>query len=388
MAAKVLIRYGEIALKGKNRRFFEDSLLHNLKEAVKKLPVRLCRLHGRFLALAPEEDLDELLDRLGKVFGLVSFSIVKSTVLEMEAIKEAAANLVHTLPESLDTFKVEARRPNKNFPLTSPEINRTVGASLLQKFPHLRVDVHQPSFQLSIEISQEEAFLYHENIPGPGGLPVGVTGKSLLLLSGGIDSPVAGWMSMKRGLALEALHFHSFPFTSRRSVEKAIDLCRKLAGYGPAIRLHMVSLTTIQKEIRARCPEELGIILLRRMMIRIAEAICRRQEIKAMVTGESLGQVASQTLESMEVISEVTRMLILRPLLGMDKHEIVDRARAIDTYEISIRPYEDCCTLFVAKHPATRPALVRVTRAESALDIEALLDKALESMETELVTGR
>lgn len=385
MPAKVLIRYGEIALKGKNRRFFEQALLGNLRRAVRDLPGQVNRIQGRYMATLPEEARDAALDRLSKVFGIVSVSPVAPAALDLESIQAAAARLARSIPGEKSSFKVETKRPNKSFPLTSPEINREVGAHLLQQCPYLHVDVHNPAFTLFIEIGMEEAYLYHNSIPGPGGLPVGVTGKSMLLLSGGIDSPVAGWMAMKRGLSLETLHFHSFPFTSRHSQEKAVDLCRILTRYGGPIPLHMISVAAVQKEIRARCPEELGIILLRRAMVRIAELLSRRREIRAIATGENLGQVASQTLESMEVISDVTRMLILRPLLTMDKHEIIKVAEKIETYPVSIRPFEDCCTLFVPRHPVTRPAAARIEEAEEALDMDGLLHEALESLETQLI---
>ncbi len=385
MTSTILIRFGEIALKGKNRRYFENVLLQNLKSAVQDMPVQIKRMHGRFTATFSEDDAAAVIDRLSKVFGVVSLSQVSTAALELEAIKGKAVEVVRSLPEQMDTFKVETRRSNKSFPLTSPEINRQVGAHLLQRCPRLKVDVHRPAFILFIEIGMQEAYLYHNSIHGPGGLPVGVTGKAMLLLSGGIDSPVAGWMAMKRGLSLEALHFHSFPFTSKHSQEKVIELCRRLSRYGGPIPLHMVNVAEIQKEIRAKCPEELGIILLRRMMLRITEAMGKQRGIKAMVTGESLGQVASQTLESMEVISAAARMLILRPLLGLDKHEIVEKAEAIDTYPVSIRPFEDCCTLFVPRHPATRPNLARVEQAEKSLEIDRLLYEALENTETQII---
>ncbi len=385
MSAKILIRYGEIALKGKNRRFFETAQLQNLRKAVGDLPVTVHRIQGRFMAKAPDEIQSIAMDRLSKVFGIISLSLVTSATLEIEAIKTAAVELTRTLPEHLNTFKIETRRPNKRFPLTSPEVNREVGAYILQQYPHLKVDVHRPNFQLFIEISTQEVFLYHDSIRGPGGLPVGVTGKSMLLLSGGIDSPVAGWMALKRGLNIEALHFHSYPFTSTRSQEKAVDLCRAITRYSSPITLHMISLATIQKEIHTKCPEELGIILLRRMMVRIAEKLSVQRNLKALVTGESLGQVASQTLESMDVISAVTRMLILRPLLTMDKHEIITRALEIDTYPISIRPFEDCCTLFVPSHPVTRPTARQVEEAEAALNIDQLCQETLKSLETQII---
>ena len=387
MQRKILIRYSEIALKGKNRHFFEQALSRNLKQAVKNTGTQIVRLHGRFLAVAPEGKTAAVMEKLQKVFGVVSLSEVFPASRDLAGIKETAAAVVASLPRDLNTFKVETKRADKSFPLTSPEVNNAIGAFLLGQFPHLKVDVHQPLFTLFIEIGPEEILLYHDSIAGPGGLPVGVSGKGLLLLSGGIDSPVAGWLAMKRGLSIEALHFHSFPFTSLRSREKAADLCRMLARYGHAVPFNLLSLTEVQKEIRARCPEELAIILLRRMMVRAAEALSRKRGLQALITGESLGQVASQTLESLNVISAATRMLILRPLIGMDKVEIVNRARAIDTYEISIRPYEDCCTFFVPRHPATRPTLERVEKAEEALEIERLLENILDTLETEIITS-
>jgi len=387
MQRKILIRYSEIALKGKNRHFFEQALSRNLKQAVKNTGTQIVRLHGRFLAVAPEGKTAAVMEKLQKVFGVVSLSEVFPASRDLAGIKETAAAVVASLPRDLNTFKVETKRADKSFPLTSPEVNNAIGAFLLGQFPHLKVDVHQPLFTLFIEIGPEEILLYHDSIAGPGGLPVGVSGKGLLLLSGGIDSPVAGWLAMKRGLSIEALHFHSFPFTSLRSREKAADLCRMLARYGHAVPFNLLSLTEVQKEIRARCPEELAIILLRRMMVRAAEALSRKRGLQALITGESLGQVASQTLESLNVISAATRMLILRPLIGMDKVEIVNRARAIDTYEISIRPYEDCCTFFVPRHPATRPTLERVEKAEEALEIERLLENILDTLETVIITS-
>ena len=385
MPATFLIRYGEIALKGKNRSFFERTLFNNLKSALKGLDTRVFRMHGRFLVTGPAAEEEEITGRLSRVFGVVSVSNVTTAPLDLEAIKEKALELVESRPLPGDSFKVEARRSNKSFPLTSPELNRIIGAAILETHPRLKVDLHDPSFRVFIEVGSKEAYLYHDRVAGPGGLPVGVTGRALLLLSGGIDSPVAGWMAMKRGLSLEALHFHSFPFTGQRSREKVIDLCRNLSLSGGKIRLHLVSVTDIQKEIHTRCPSELGIILLRRMMMRIAEELSRSRGLQALVTGESLGQVASQTLESMMVIDSVTSMLILRPLLGMDKHDIITLAEKTGTYEISIRPYEDCCTLFLPRHPATRPRKEKVVGAEAALDITGLTAAALDSVEAVLI---
>jgi len=384
MTAAILVRYGEIALKGKNRMFFEKTLLENIKFALKGLGARVVRMHGRLLIMGAADEEEEITRRLSRVFGVVSVSSVETAPLDLEAIKEKALEIMERSLLPGDSFKVEARRSNKSFPLTSPELNRIIGGAILEKYPRLKVDLENPSFQLFIEVGAREAYIYHDHVAGPGGLPVGSSGRALLLLSGGIDSPVAGWMAMKRGLRLEALHFHSYPFTGLRSREKVIDLCRILSRYGGKMQLHLVNVAGIQKEIRASCPAALGIILLRRMM-RIAGQISRSRGLQALVTGESLGQVASQTLESMIAIDSVTSMLILRPLLGMDKHEIVALAEKTGTYEISIRPYEDCCTLFLPRHPATRPRLEKVVQAEAALDAGGLTAAALENMETMLI---
>lgn len=387
MTTKILIRYGEIALKGKNRNMFEAALRRNLIRAVQGTGAEITRIHGRFLAEGPAGKQLEIVSRLNKVFGVVSVSPVATAGLDMEQIQAAALQLVKDLPAPMCSFKVEARRSNKLFPLTSPEINRQVGAFLLSSCPHLTVDVHRPDFQLYIEISHREAFLYTGSLSGPGGLPVGVTGKALLLLSGGIDSPVAGWMAMKRGLSIEGLHFHSFPFTGRRSQEKVKDLCRMLSAYGGNMALHMVNVAGIQQQLKKNCPEPMGIILLRRMMIRIAEAVAGNRRLQAIVTGESLGQVASQTLESLQVIGAATDMLILRPLLAMDKHEIVSLAEQIDTYNISIQPFEDCCTLFLPRRPLTRPRLEAIEKAEAPLDIPRLIQDAVSGLDTITVSG-
>ena len=385
MPVKILIRYGEIALKGKNRGQFEKQLHRNLKAAVRNYSGEVIKLYGRFMVTGPGENLEILLERLCKVFGVVSISSVRETELDMDQIKDLAAGIVGSLPSGHNTFKIETRRSNKNFPYSSPEINQLLGSHLQELFPDLIVNLKQPSFKLSVEIGFDQAFLYLDRLAGPGGLPVGTTGRSLLMLSGGIDSPVAGWLSMKRGLSVEALHFHSFPFTSKHSQEKVRELCRKLAAYGGKIPLHMISVTAIQKELRAKCPEELGIILLRRMMFRLADLISKQRGLQALITGDSLGQVASQTLESITVITAATEMLVLRPLVGLDKREIIDMAIDIDTYDTSILPYEDCCTVFLPKHPVTKPKLEVIERFEAGLQIEEMLEGASKTLETAII---
>ena len=277
------------------------------------------------------------------------------------------------------TFKVETRRPNKSFPLKSPEVSREVGAHILRNLQGLKVDVHEPDILLEVEI-RERAFVYCEKVPGLGGLPVGCNGKAMLLLSGGIDSPVAGYMLMKRGVEIEAVYFHSFPFTSDRAKEKVIELCKVLANYPGKMRLHVVNFTEALKEIGENTPDEFLTLMMRRMMVRIAEKIANNIGAKALITGESLGQVASQTLEALVATNEVATMPIFRPLIGFDKVEIMELANKIGTYEISIEPYADCCTLFVPKHPKTRPNLSSVQNAERGLDIEELTEMSLKDI--------
>jgi tRNA uracil 4-sulfurtransferase len=385
MILKVMVRYGEIALKGKNRNQFEQQLHQNLKAAVREHNASISRLHGRFIVTGPAEYKDQILKQLSRVFGVVSVSEVWETDLDLEMIKNKSAEIVNLVPPGSQTFKIVTRRANKKFPYPSPEMNRLLGSHLQQLFPSLIVNLKQPSFKIYLEIGFDKAYLYLDSLSGPGGLPVGITGRSLLLLSGGIDSPTAGWLAMKRGLTVEALHFHSFPFTGRRSQEKAVELCRKLAQYSGKIPLHIVSVTNIQKEFKANCPDELAIILLRRMMLRLAEIVSEKRNLKALVTGENLGQVASQTLESITVIAKAIEMLVLRPLVGMDKRDIIELAKRIDTYDISIQPYEDCCTLFMPRKPVTKPKIEIIEKFEAGLDIETMLEEAISSIETVIV---
>lgn len=380
-----MIRYGEIGLKGKNRPAFEKRLMGNISRALKDTgPARVQRVYGRILVESAAEPA-RVLDKLSKVFGIVGIGPALRLPLDEEAIcegalaalKDAAASIKNT-PGTPLTFKVEARRSNKQFPRTSPELNGLIGGYLLKNYPGLTVDVHNPQIRVRVEIREKNAFIYAADIPGVGGLPVGAGGKALLLLSGGIDSPVAGWMAMKRGIEIEAVHFHSFPFTGEKSLEKVRDLCRALTAYTARIKLHVVYFTDIQKDIQKNCPEELRVTIMRRMMFRLAGRIAGRREALALVTGESVGQVASQTLESMRVINQVIDLPVLRPLVGMDKLEIIHRAQEIGTYDISVLPYEDCCTLFLPKHPATRPRPEQAEEAEKPLAVEDLLAGALE----------
>ncbi|GAX90044.1 tRNA uracil 4-sulfurtransferase ThiI [Effusibacillus lacus] len=394
MYSLLIARYGEISIKGKNRSDFEKKLVENMQRAVKEFDkVKITRIGGRVVIHLNGTDFRQVVDKLRWVPGIVSMSPVITVEQNLDKIKQAAVDLLNKVVQTPIRFKVEARRADKRFPLTSPELTKELGAHILRNVPDLKVDVHNPELTFTCEIREEAAYLYVEVIPGPGGLPIGTSGKAMLLLSGGIDSPVAGWMTMKRGLEIEAIHFHSYPFTSDRARKKVEDLAKKLAGLSGRVRLHVVHFTEIQKAIRQHCPEELSITVMRRFMLRIADRLAHSRKALALVTGESLGQVASQTLESMYVINHVTNIPILRPLVAMDKVDIIRIAKELETYEISILPYEDCCTIFMPKSPRTRPRLEETEKAERNLDIEALVQEAIDKTESviyykEMETGR
>jgi thiamine biosynthesis protein ThiI len=377
--AHFLLRYGEIALKGQNQRFFLDALVRNVRQAVEDLgPVQVRSAFGRIVA-ACDADPEAVANRLRKVFGVVSFSPVRVVAPVPEEITRAALDAVgralDTQPQSV-TFKVDTRRADKRFPLTSMETSRDVGTAIQQQFPQLHARMKEPDLCVRIDI-RDHAYVTTETIPGPGGLPVGTGGKALALVSGGIDSPVAAWLGARRGLTVIPVHFHSFPFTSERSKEKVIDLCRVLAEYTGPLRVWIVFFTEIQRAVQLSVPEALRVVVMRRMMLRLAEQVAAREHAQALLTGESLGQVASQTIESIAAINAVTQLPILRPLVGTDKTEIVARAEAIGTYAISIRPYEDCCSLFLPAHPRTQPTLQEADGAERDLAMPALLEEAM-----------
>ncbi|MEW6622283.1 MAG: tRNA uracil 4-sulfurtransferase ThiI [Bacillota bacterium] len=379
MNSVLLVKYGEIGLKGKNRSRFEDKLVHNIRSALQDISEAIPRkIYGR-LVIPVDEIHQDVIETVRQVFGITAVSPAVSAVLELDEIKQAALKLLES--STGKTFKVSARRPNKSFPFTSPEINREVGAHLLANTGKWKVDVHSPDVEVFVEVRPEAAFVYTQGYPGYGGLPVGVTGKGILMLSGGIDSPVAGWLAMKRGVDLVCLHFHSYPFTSQRAKEKVLDLTRLLAKYKGTMKIYINYFTEIQKEIKQKCPMELYVTVMRRMMFRIAHRIAETEGALAIVTGESLGQVASQTLESIYVINQVISLPVIRPLAAMDKVEIIQLARKINTYETSIQPYEDCCTLFLPENPATKPKLSKVVKAEEDLDIEGLIADSLDKTE-------
>ncbi|WP_019122009.1 tRNA uracil 4-sulfurtransferase ThiI [Brevibacillus massiliensis] len=383
----ILIRYGELALKGRNREVFEETLLRSVKSVLKEF--RRCRVwrnYGRMYVELNGESAGEISERLQRIFGITSLSPTIKVEANEEAIKQGAEKLITSMSPPPATFRVETRRADKRFPLQSMEVSRLVGGHILKNVPGIKVDLHQPQATISIEIRTEGTFLSTETLPGAGGLPVGTAGKVLLLLSGGIDSPVAGWSMMKRGVTLEAVHFYSYPFTSERSLEKVRDLAHKLTKWGGSINLHVVPFTEIQTSIREHCPEDYTITIMRRFMMRIAERIAAKTGALALATGESLGQVASQTLESMNTINSVVNIPILRPLVASDKTEITEIAKRIDTFELSILPYEDCCTIFTPKNPVTRPRPEMAGRYEEKLDIENLVSRAVEQTAVEVIT--
>lgn len=385
MKKVILVRYGEIILKGLNRPVFEDKLISNMKKALYGVGKASIMKSQARIYVEPQEDdydFDNALDRLTKVFGIVSVSPVWKIDSNYETIKEHSLMMVKDLVErkGFSTFKVEAKRGNKRFPMESPEICRELGEHLLNNVPSLSVDVHKPEFFLYIEV-REFTYIYSEIIPAHGGMPLGTNGKALLLLSGGIDSPVAGWMVAKRGVEIEAIHFYSYPYTSERAKEKVIELTRILASYCREIKLHIVPFTEIQLAINDKCPEDELTIIMRRVMMIIAERIAIANDSLALVTGESIGQVASQTMQALAVTNAVVKMPVFRPLIGMDKNEVIDMARKIDTFETSILPYEDCCTVFVAKHPKTKPKLDKIEFSESNLHIEDMIEKAIADTE-------
>lgn len=388
MKKVVLIRYGEILLKGLNRPVFERKLIDNIKRAVHHLgKVRVYKSQARIYLepLVEEYPFEEALSLLTKVFGIVSVSPVWKIETDYEVIKEQTIVMLKDLlsRKGYKTFKVESKRGDKSFPMNSPEISRELGGHILENFPELRVDVKNPEFIFYVEV-REFTYIYSEIIHAACGMPTGTNGKAMLLLSGGIDSPVAGWMIAKRGVEIEAVHFYSYPYTSERAKEKVMELAKILSTYCNKIRLHVVPFTDIQLEINEKCPQDQLTIIMRRVMMNIAERIAEKVGALALVTGESVGQVASQTIQSLYVTNSVVKMPVFRPLIGMDKNEVIDIARKIGTFETSILPYEDCCTVFVAKHPNTRPVLEKIIMSEKNADLEDLVNKAIEN--TEVIT--
>lgn len=387
----LILRFGELTLKGRNRKRFERSVITQIRKVLGAFPdLRYITEYGRVYVELGGAAYEEASEALQRVFGLASFSPAYHAPMESEAIQEAALRIMQNLPKAPKTFKVNVRRVNKSFPLDSQQMNYLVGGYILEAIPGLQVDVRDPEVELRVEIREDQVLLYAEVIEGAGGFPADTSGKALLMLSGGIDSPVAGWLGMRKGLTIEAIHFHSYPYTSERAKDKVIDLAHQLAGYTDSIRLHLVPFTEVQTSIHREYKDNLLVTLIRRAMYRIAEQVADREGLSALVTGESLGQVASQTLPSLNVIGRVVTLPILQPLMMMDKQEIIRIAETIGTFPISILPYEDCCSLFLPPSPSTNPNLQLVERIENSMDfLPELIQKAVEQTETiEIVHGQ
>lgn len=382
-----IVRCGEAALKGQNKAYFEKMLVERLRKLIKRRfdDVEVRRQGGLIFVRADKAiEPDELIKEMSKVFGIASISPAVEAASDIGSIGEAAANYMKDIMEKTDirTFKVDAKRADKTFPLKSPEIARTVGAYVLKGCKTLKVDVHEPDVYLFIDVREKVSYIYRQKIPGFGGLPLGTNGKGMVLLSGGIDSPVAMWMMAKRGMSIEAVHFHSFPYTSQRAREKVEELASIVAVYCSRFRMHVVNILPIQEAIAADCPEDEMTILVRRFMMRIAERVAKENGCGMLITGESLGQVASQTAEAITVTDEATDMPVMRPLIAMDKVDIMSIAKEIGTFEKSIEPYEDCCTVFLPKHPVTKPKIEKIKRSEGKLDVEGLIEKVMGDKET------
>lgn len=378
----ILCKYGEIALKGLNKSSFEGMMTKSVKYRLKKLgEFNIFRSQSTLYVEPLDEDIDvdEVVDRLSKVFGIVKLCRCGVYEKDMEVILREGPEYLAEQLENARTFKVEAKRSDKRFPMKSPEICAEMGGAVLDKFPHLKVDVHDPDVTVVVEIREEKAFVHAGQQDGAGGLPVGSSGKAMLLLSGGIDSPVAGYMIARRGAKVSAIHFEAPPYTSDRARMKVEKLAKIISAYCGEIDFYCVPFTKIQELLRDNCPEEFFTILMRRLMMEIAQRICEREGIQALVTGESLGQVASQTMYAMVCTDAVCRLPVFRPCIGLDKSEIVETARKIDTFDTSILPYEDCCTVFTPKHPRTKPKLAEVEKAQESFDWEPYIREAIEN---------
>lgn len=387
----ILLKDGEIVLKGLNRRSFEDVLKKNIKNVLNpigKFEITSAQSTIYVKPLYDDIDLDEACDRISRVFGIVAYSraaVCDEKTLE-SVLKTAPVYLEKTL-KAASAFKVEAKRSDKKFPYKSPEICRELGGELISKFPHLKVDVHNPEVTVNVEIRDFGAYIHCDPEKGAGGIPVGTGGKAAILISGGIDSPVAAYMMAKRGIRITAVHFASPPYTSRRAEEKVVRLLQKVSRYAGPMTMYTVPFTKIQEKIKNDCPEELFTIIMRRLMMEMSEKIALKNDCSALITGESLGQVASQTIGALGCTDEATDMVVFRPLIGMDKQEIIDISYKIDTYETSIEPYEDCCTVFTPKHPRTRPVLKYVKEAQEKAEFAPLVEEALQNLKTTFISS-
>ncbi|MBQ9673820.1 MAG: tRNA 4-thiouridine(8) synthase ThiI [Ruminococcus sp.] len=379
----VLIKVGEIVLKGLNRKNFESMLIKNIKHALNgtsRCKVNSAQSTIYVEPLYDDADIEEICERLQKVFGIVAFHRAAVAEKTMQDITSVALSYLEDYLDTASTFKVEAKRSDKKFPLNSPQICRQLGHDILQKFDHLSVDVHNPDVQVTVEVRDFGAYIHAGVIKGAGGVPVGSSGNGTILISGGIDSPVAAWMMAKRGLRLNAVHFASPPYTSQRAEDKVVRLLQKVAGYAGNITMYVVPFTEIQETIRNKCPEELFTIIMRRLMMQISQHIAQDTGSSCLITGESLGQVASQTMQAIVTTDEAADMVVFRPLIGMDKEEIVKISRKIDTFDISIEPYEDCCTVFTPKHPRTKPVLKYVKQAQEDAGFDSMVETALNNL--------
>jgi len=380
----VLVRYGEIILKGYNRPVFEDALVKNIRKAIKdEGDVNITRAQATIYIepLGSEEQADAIVEKLKKVFGIVSIVVAYKTEKSIDAAVEEIKSKFESVLRGAKTFKVEAKRADKKFPLKSPEICAEVGGRLLASYHNLKVDVKEPEVVVHVEMREGYAYVHTGREKGAGGMPTGTNGRAMLLLSGGIDSPVAGYMIGKRGVKLEAIHFFSYPYTSERAKDKVMALAKIIGGYMGGLKVHIVPFTEIQLAIRDKCPEEHLTLVMRRFMMQISQKIAEQRGCSALVTGESIGQVASQTMGALAVTDDAVTMPVFRPLIGMDKEEIVEISRKIDTFETSILPYEDCCTVFTPRHPSTKPKLEKVKLSQNLLEWEKMIDEAVEGTE-------
>lgn len=390
MKEVILIKNGELALKGLNRSTFEDILVKNIRRRLKSAGDFDYIKSQSTIIIEPKDencDFEAAQEAVRRIFGIAGFSRAAAVEKDFDKVIEISGAYLEEALKNAKTFKVEAKRSDKKFPLTSPEISREMGGHLLSVYPHLKVDVHNPEVTVMVEVRDKYIFLHGTQIKGAGGMPVGTGGKAGILISGGIDSPVAAWMMAKRGIELTAIHFASPPYTSKRAEMKVVTLLEKVAKYSGRMTMFTVPFTEIQEQIKDNCPEELFTLIMRRAMMKAAEKIARKENCQALITGESVGQVASQTIYALACTDAAANMPVFRPLIGMDKDEIIEISRKIDTFETSILPYEDCCTVFTPKHPKTRPNLGDIEKAEQLIPLEELVEKAVNGAQIRTVTA-
>lgn len=390
MKEVILIKNGELALKGLNRSTFEDILVKNIRRRLKSAGDFDYIKSQSTIIIEPKDencDFEAAQEAVSRIFGIAGFSRAAAVEKDFDKVIEISGAYLEGALKNAKTFKVEAKRSDKKFPLTSPEISREMGGHLLSVYPHLKVDVHNPEVTVMVEVRDKYIFLHGTQIKGAGGMPVGTGGKAGILISGGIDSPVAAWMMAKRGIELTAIHFASPPYTSKRAEMKVVTLLEKVAKYSGRMTMFTVPFTEIQEQIKDNCPEELFTLIMRRAMMKAAEKIARKENCQALITGESVGQVASQTIYALACTDVAANMPVFRPLIGMDKDEIIEISRKIDTFETSILPYEDCCTVFTPKHPKTRPNLGDIEKAEQLIPLEELVEEAVNGAQIRTVTA-